>query len=440
MAFVLKPISGGSPINLSGIRTRIGSSQELCDAHIDDSQILPLHCQVFHQDDGFVLQNLTKNRILVNGNPETQTRLNPGDRIQIGKVIYEFTDDTIPFPQASVDEASVSGNALAAITRVRPGAEVEPIVRQTSILPTLDFTLVLNRQKRSNISLSSEKNELLIGRDEGKGSEFIIDDARVSGLHCRLYSEDNVLKIEDLKSTNGVYINGIKISEPTKLINNDLVKLGESFIRILFSGTLEYSLLENGITLNSNKLTEGSPGLKFTLLDRERARGLVNFTVPLTEKVTLGRHPDNIIELSNLSVTSKHCSLELVGGKVVVKDPGSTNGTYLNDDSIRVRETTINDGDDLRLGTNVRFYVEYINILPATTAKSILDSDSSVSGESSSVSVYGTVPETPASNPKYLGNPAEPTNSPKRPPPLPPKLPPPLPKPWWSWLEKWKFW
>jgi pSer/pThr/pTyr-binding forkhead associated (FHA) protein len=44
-------------------------------------------------------------------------------------------------------------------------------------------------------------------------ADFVVDAPLVSRLHCRLTAreEDDVLLIEDLKSTNGTYVNGKKI-------------------------------------------------------------------------------------------------------------------------------------------------------------------------------------------------------------------------------------
>lgn len=433
MAFVLKPISGGNPINLVGIRTRIGSTQELCDAHIDDSQILPLHCQVFHQDDGFVLQNISKGLVLVNGNPETQARLNPGDRIQIGKVIYEFADDAIPFPQPSLDELPVSGNALAAITQAKEAEALSP--NQTAV-SLFNFTLI-SSGKRFRVSLTNEKNEVLIGRDPDKGSELIFNDRQVSGLHCKIYSEDGMLKIADLNSSNGTRVNEVKISQPTQLNDKDQIKIGSSLIKLIFAGnqlTNADSLIENGITINSEGLIEGQPGLKFTLLDKDSTEGLATFSIPLTKQIILGREPGCTVRWDLLTITKKHCSIELVKGKVILKDLNSRNGTYINDGDVKVQEIAINNEDEIRLGIdNLKLFITFINILPVSASRSIMDSDSSVSSDSS---LYRTIPEPlPPSPPKHQLIEQIQPHSTGKPPALPPKLPPPLPKkPWW------KFW
>lgn len=69
---------------------------------------------------------------------------------------------------------------------------------------------------------------LNIGRNEDGNNWIVQDDPTISGKHCRLYQEDNSLYIEDLRSTNGTYVNDQRIVEATKLQNHDKVRLGQS--------------------------------------------------------------------------------------------------------------------------------------------------------------------------------------------------------------------
>jgi pSer/pThr/pTyr-binding forkhead associated (FHA) protein len=57
-------------------------------------------------------------------------------------------------------------------------------------------------------------------------SDFVVDSALVSRVHCRLeLSADDELELEDLNSTNGTLVNGRKISK-VKLNNGDVVTIG----------------------------------------------------------------------------------------------------------------------------------------------------------------------------------------------------------------------
>lgn len=56
-------------------------------------------------------------------------------------------------------------------------------------------------------------------------AEFIVDAALVSRLHCRLTSEKDHLLVEDLESTNGIFVNGAKVDK-TNLVAGDVLSVG----------------------------------------------------------------------------------------------------------------------------------------------------------------------------------------------------------------------
>src|SRR5262245_16632308 len=65
----------------------------------------------------------------------------------------------------------------------------------------------------SNGEWELERGELLIGR--AAEAQVILEDSLVSRQHARItVAEDSSVTIEDLHSTNGVFINGIRLSRP----------------------------------------------------------------------------------------------------------------------------------------------------------------------------------------------------------------------------------
>jgi len=78
--------------------------------------------------------------------------------------------------------------------------------------------------------LSFEKNEVTVGRVQG--NDVVLAKGNVSKRHCRIYIQDGHFSVEDLKSTNGTYVNGRKISEPTALTTADKVYVGDFVVRV----------------------------------------------------------------------------------------------------------------------------------------------------------------------------------------------------------------
>ena len=76
--------------------------------------------------------------------------------------------------------------------------------------------------------------------------------------------------------------------------------------------------------------------------------------VPLgTRPVTIGRAPDNDIQIDNLAVSNYHARVYVEAGSLVVEDLNSLNGSFLND--IRVERAMLKDGDEILIGKHQIF-------------------------------------------------------------------------------------
>ena len=65
---------------------------------------------------------------------------------------------------------------------------------------------------------------------------------------------------------------------------------------------------------------------------------------------SLGRHPNNSIQLLDKIVSKEHCILEQRDGQFVLRDLGSLNGTYVNGERVR-GEQLLRHGDEIALGS-----------------------------------------------------------------------------------------
>jgi hypothetical protein len=73
-------------------------------------------------------------------------------------------------------------------------------------------------------------------------------------------------------------------------------------------------------------------------------------------KVTIGREPGNTIALTqDTTVSRRHAEIEKRGDGFVIRDLGSSNGTFVN--GARITEQTLNPGDEVQLGSS-RFRFE----------------------------------------------------------------------------------
>jgi len=90
--------------------------------------------------------------------------------------------------------------------------------------------------------------------------------------------------------------------------------------------------------------------------------------VPLSQNpVTIGRLPDNTIQIDNLAVSGHHAKIYWDAGKYVIEDNNSLNGTYIS--TARISRQTLKDGDDVVIGKHtISFKDEGFTLLSAQRA------------------------------------------------------------------------
>lgn len=74
-----------------------------------------------------------------------------------------------------------------------------------------------------SLSVVCPINEITVGRDEQ--CAIRVDDARLSGVHCRVFWEDEACWVEDHGSTNGTYLNSRRVTRE-RLQNGDTIVCG----------------------------------------------------------------------------------------------------------------------------------------------------------------------------------------------------------------------
>jgi len=73
--------------------------------------------------------------------------------------------------------------------------------------------------------------EVHIGRSEA--CELVLDDDYVSNMHAQLSHRDNgTWVLSDLGSTNGTFVNQVKITHPTPVGVHDIIRIGEVQMRL----------------------------------------------------------------------------------------------------------------------------------------------------------------------------------------------------------------
>lgn len=90
---------------------------------------------------------------------------------------------------------------------------------------------------------------------------------------------------------------------------------------------------------------------------RYRDASGVQREVPLRGRVSIGRHPEQDIQILDRVVSKAHCAIEFINGRYSVSDSGSRNGTYVNGIMISARRV-LKSGDEISVGSTTLSFVE----------------------------------------------------------------------------------
>jgi hypothetical protein len=71
--------------------------------------------------------------------------------------------------------------------------------------------------------------ELILGREHAT-ADLVIPDPGVSRRHARVLAHNGDVTVEDLRSSNGTYVNGHRISGPVELGTGDEVQIGDTIV------------------------------------------------------------------------------------------------------------------------------------------------------------------------------------------------------------------
>jgi pSer/pThr/pTyr-binding forkhead associated (FHA) protein len=121
-------------------------------------------------------------------------------------------------PQMAADDSMLLTPEQARELRLAASRKIGRLVVVKS--PALD--------ERSEVALDSEA--LTIGRD-GVNDVPLPGDRFASAEHARLDPRGDGVWLEDVGSTNGTYVNGVKLQRPKRLEPGDIVKIGETDFR-----------------------------------------------------------------------------------------------------------------------------------------------------------------------------------------------------------------
>lgn len=101
--------------------------------------------------------------------------------------------------------------------------------------PTAYLILLVDNRGSQTFPL---RGEIQLGRD--KKNSVVVSDQKVSRFHAILTPMDDTFILSDRGSANGTYLNGVLISQPTRLKPQDRISIGDTIF--LFTNKLPTNL------------------------------------------------------------------------------------------------------------------------------------------------------------------------------------------------------
>jgi pSer/pThr/pTyr-binding forkhead associated (FHA) protein len=321
------------------------------------------------ENHAFVVCELTANATYIDGAdvslaPEEERRLKPGDIISFGKGGSIFRVSRIG---ELAEPRRASRQKLRAHAQATSGNQ-DSKRRKKSSPPPLGrpaerddrgvYPITFQVFKGDRMVREEVFNQPLIRIGRMKSSHLLLDDESVSRTHAvvEVTAEDEVLLI-DLDSSSGTAVNGKRLKKAA-LKSGDQIEFGKARVIVSY-----------GASFASNS-TEVLSADQLEVLDNPRILirrgGEEQDELVLTKTcTTIGRLPQNDIQLDDGAVSGKHAMLVAEEGVFLIIDQHSTNGTYLNGNKC-VGES-LRHGDVIRIG---RFELVFAAPGPGVAPKS----------------------------------------------------------------------
>lgn len=99
-------------------------------------------------------------------------------------------------------------------------------------MPTARLIILNGAQKGDELELQRGSN--FLGR--GEGNDFVLNDVTVSARHCEVIVTDSSVRVRDLGSTNGTWIDNRRVLD-AEIKNGQILMLGSMEMRLSFVPT-----------------------------------------------------------------------------------------------------------------------------------------------------------------------------------------------------------
>ncbi len=265
------------------------------------------HAEISNQNGNYLLtDNNSFNGTLVNGQRiSVQTPLYHNDEIQlgVGGPVVKFNSPTRIAPKG----ASLAGQRAVAPSQIAPSAALDALENfgsktMVANIGSISQKISLDDSSQPTLLMSltfGSKQELIIGRAEE--NDIVLDGLQISNRHARLVQSNSGIAVEDFNSTNGVYVNGTRVSRQG-ISPGDHVQIGSFLLQIDQAGNI-------GIFDTRSKTRIDSVNITKEVKDRSGG-GMIK----LLDSVSLSIQPNEFVGLLGPSGAGKSTFMDALNG------------------------------------------------------------------------------------------------------------------------------
>jgi ABC-type multidrug transport system ATPase subunit/pSer/pThr/pTyr-binding forkhead associated (FHA) protein len=231
--------------------------------------------------------------------------------------------------------------------------------------------LIVTKGPRVGEKILLSKLPVTIGREDSV--EFPVRLDNISRKHVRISKGDGGYLIEDLKSSNGTFVNDTRIDKPYRIKDGDVIALGADFemravlpvvVQKAEAATLFNASLKEQPKGDATAFMQAPPVADQTMAFVEMPpipvvppRLVINESgqepkiVTITaDRVRIGRQDDNDIVLNNRFVSRLHAELEKRGQEYYLIPSTNVSNALLLDGEPVMQATRLHNGAKIRVG------------------------------------------------------------------------------------------
>jgi len=259
--------------------------------------------------------------------------LREGDLVEIGPFQLRFRASQARAGAPAEARPSAPATAAAA---AQPGAG-----RTVVLPPDLPARLIVSTPEWTR-ELPLKKDSVTLGRDPD--NDIVIDVDAVSRHHAVMQRRGPAYLITDLGSTNGINVAGELVKEKL-LAPGDYVCIGHSV-------TLEYRGAEAlAADMVAAALAAAGPGsLRPGAAGAPAAPAQPVYEIREGDALVLGRGDQTSVHMAHPQVSAQHAEVQRQADQYVIRDMGSSAGTYVNGQL--VSQQALRENDIIRIGPN----------------------------------------------------------------------------------------